>query len=202
MSNTPRIIVAIAATLIVLTGAFAFYSIYLLSQGKGPGGVVTDSAISVGGPFALVDNTGRNVTEADYAGRAHLIFFGFTSCPDICPTKLSEATLVLNELGYHASRLDVLFISVDPERDTPDVLSAYVSNFHPQITGLTGTPDEIARVAREFRAFYRKVPLDGGDYTIDHSTVVYLFDRDNAFVGPVSLDRDPAEVAAQLRPYL
>ena len=157
---------------------------------------------TLGGDFALPATSGGTVSLQQFRGRVVLLNFGFTSCPDICPTKLSEATLVLNELGDDASRLDVLFISVDPERDTPDVLSAYVSNFHPQITGLTGTPDEIARVAREFRAFYRKVPLDGGDYTIDHSTVVYLFDRDNAFVGPVSLDRDPAEVAAQLRPYL
>lgn len=201
--RTPRAIVLLAAVLIAATGAFAFYSIYLLTQGRAPGGaVISDAGITIGGPFTLTDDTGKRVTEADYLGHAHLIFFGFTHCPDICPTKLSEATLVLEQLGDDAAKLDVLFISVDPERDAPEVLADYVSLFHPQITGLTGSPEEVASTARAFRAFYRKVPLDGGDYTVDHSTVVYLFDKANNFVGPVSLDREPAEVAAQLRPYL
>ena len=109
---------------------------------------------------------------------------------------------MLNELGDDAGKLDVLFISIDPERDTPEALHEYVSNFHPQITGLSGTAEEVASVARSFRAYYKKVPFDDGDYTMDHSTVVYLMDKENNFVGPVALDREPGKVAEQLRAYL
>lgn len=197
-----RAITILASVLIVATGAFALYSIYLLTVGRDSGSVITDAGISIGGPFTLTDDDGRRVSEADYAGRAHLVFFGFTHCPEICPTTLAEATSVLDELGDDASKLDVLFITVDPERDTPEALHEYVSNFHPQITGLTGSVQEVATVAREFRAYYKKVPFDDGDYTMDHSTVVYLMGKDGKFVGPVALDREPAQIADQLRAYL
>ncbi|MCB1478113.1 MAG: SCO family protein [Tepidamorphaceae bacterium] len=197
-----RAITIIASFLIVVTSAFALYSVYLLTAGRDSGSVISDAGISIGGPFTLTDDDGNRVTEADYAGRAHLVFFGFTHCPEICPTTLSEATAVLNELGDDAGKLDVLFISIDPERDTPEALHEYVSNFHPQITGLSGTAEEVASVARSFRAYYKKVPFDDGDYTMDHSTVVYLMDKENNFVGPVALDREPGKVAEQLRAYL
>ena len=143
-----RAITILASVLIAATGAFALYSIYLLTVGRDSGSVITDAGISIGGPFTLTDDDGRRVSEADYAGRAHLVFFGFTHCPEICPTTLAEATSVLDELGDDASKLDVLFITVDPERDTPEALHEYVSNFHPQITGLTGSVQEVATVAR------------------------------------------------------
>ncbi|MFN0262405.1 SCO family protein [Tepidamorphus sp. 3E244] len=197
-----RTITLLASVLIALTGAFALYSIYLITMGKDGSSVATDAGISIGGPFSLIDDEGNRVTQADYEGRAHLVFFGFTHCPDICPTKLSEATTVLEELGKDAEKLDVLFVTVDPERDTPEVMNEYVGYFHPQVTGLTGTTEEVADMARAYRAYFKKVPLDDGDYTMDHSTVVYLFDHDGNFVGPVSLDRDPAEVAESLRGYL
>lgn len=201
--RTQRTLTIVAAVLILATGAFAAYSIYLLSQGRSVGGsVISDASITIGGPFTLTDHTGKRVTEADYAGRAHLVFFGFTYCPDICPTKLAETTAVLDGLGSDADKIDVLFITIDPERDTPQALADYVSVFHPRIIGLTGSQEEITSVARAYRAFFRRVPLDGGDYTMDHSTVVYLFDKAGDFVGPVAMDRDPAEVAEELRAHL
>ncbi len=201
--NAPRMLLIAAAVLIIATGATAVYTIYNLGQGRSAGGaVISDASITIGGPFTLTDHTGKRVTQADFTGKPWLVFFGFTHCPDICPTKLSEITTVLNELGTQADDLEVLFVSVDPERDTPEVLAEYIDYFHPNITGLTGTLEEVADVAKAFRAYYKKVPLDDGDYTVDHSAVVYLFDRQAQFVSPVVMERPVADVVRQLRAVL
>ena len=201
--NASRALLITAAVLIIATGATAAYTFYMLSQGRSAGGaVISDASITIGGPFELTDHTGRRVTQADFAGKPWLVFFGFTHCPDICPTKLSEFTVVLNEMGAEADEFEVLFVSVDPERDTPEVLADYISHFHPRVTGLTGSVEEIAQVARDFRAYYKKVEFDDGDYTVDHSAVVYLFDRDSAFVAPVVMERPVPEIVKQLRAVL
>ncbi|MGE0231963.1 MAG: SCO family protein [Flavobacteriaceae bacterium] len=159
-------------------------------------------ASSIQGNFSLTDDTGKRVTEADFAGRPHLVFFGFTHCPDVCPTTLYELSAIFEELGDDADKLDVLFISVDPERDTPESMADYVGSFGPQFTGLTGTKEEIDAVARNFKVYYRKVPLEGGDYTIDHTAVVYMFNRKGEFVAPFNAKRPPEEAAAELRKLL
>jgi protein SCO1/2 len=154
---------------------------------------------SVGGPFRLVDQDGRRVTEADFRGKPFLVFFGFTHCPDVCPTALFEMSEVLRRLGPDAGKTAVLFVSVDPERDTPEKLKEYLSSFHPRIVGLTGTPQEIADVEKAYRVYAKKVPLDGGAYTMDHSAIVYLMDKDGRFVAPFNLKRTADEAAADLR---
>ena len=159
----------------------------------------TTKPSSVGGPFRLLDHNGRVVTEADFKGRPFLVFFGFTHCPDICPTALFEMSEVLKRLGPDADKTAALFISVDPERDTPEKLKDYVSSFHPRVFGLTGTPAEIEAVTRAYRAYAKKVSLDGGGYTMDHSAIVYLMDKDGRFVAPFNLKRSAEQAAADLK---
>jgi protein SCO1/2 len=154
---------------------------------------------AVGGPFRLLDQNRRPVTDADFRGKPFLVFFGFTHCPDICPTALFEMSEVLRRLGPDAEKTAVLFVSVDPERDTPEKLKEYLSSFHPRIVGLTGSPQEIADVEKAYRVYAKKVPLDGGGYTMDHSAIVYLMDKDGRFVAPFNLKRTADEAAADLR---
>jgi len=133
-----------------------------------------------GAPFgrelALTDHAGRPRTLADFRGKVVVLFFGFTHCPDVCPTTLVELANVARELKADAERMQVLFVTVDPERDTPEVLRAYVPAFHPAFLGLYGDADAIARAAREFKIFYQKQPLPGGNYSMDHSAGTYILD--------------------------
>jgi protein SCO1/2 len=177
-----------------LTGALALAAGLYLTL---PGEKVKPSAI--GGPFHLVDQNGRAVTDADFRGKTLVVFFGFTHCPDICPTTLFEMSEVLKRLGPDADKAAALFVTVDPERDTPEKLKDYLSNFHPRIFGLSGTVAEIEAVKRTYRVYAKKVPLDGGGYTMDHSAVVYLMDKQGRFVAPFNLKRSAEEAAADLR---
>lgn len=160
------------------------------------------SPSAVGGPFALVDQNGRTVTERDMAGRPYLVFFGFTHCPDVCPTTLFQLSELLKALGPRADDLRVLFISVDPERDTPASLKEYLSGFDPRITGLTGDQAAVDAAVRTFRAFARKVPTKDGDYTMEHSAYVYLMDGTHRLVGTVNLNRPPEDAARDLAKQL
>jgi len=191
MKQTTRIAAVLAA---FLAGAAMLVAamLYVL-----PGETTKPS--SVGGPFRLLDHNGRVVTEANFKGRPFLVFFGFTHCPDICPTALFEMSEVLKRLGPDADKTAALFISVDPERDTQEKLKDYVSSFHPRVFGLTGTPAEIEAVTRAYRAYAKKVPLDGGGYTMDHSAIVYLMDKDGRFVAPFNLKRSAEQAAADLK---
>ena len=153
---------------------------------------------SVGGPFTLVDQDGRTVTERDFAGATHLVFFGFTHCPDVCPTTLQQVGDVLAAMGPRAKAMRVAFVTVDPERDTPAVLKAYLSSFDPRIVGLTGTPEQVAAAVRAYRGYSRKVPGKDGDYVMEHTALVYVMDARNEFVGALNLARPPAEAASEL----
>lgn len=148
----------------------------------------------IGGPFSMTDHRGKPFTEKDIQGRPTLIFFGFTFCPDVCPTTLSDMSGWLQGLGSNAEKLNAIFVSVDPERDTVEQMAHYLSMFDPRITGLTGTPDQLRAMAETYRFFYKKVPLDGGDYTMDHTAMVYMLDRDGTFVGTIDYheERDTA----------
>jgi protein SCO1 len=130
------------------------------------------------------------------------VFFGYTHCPDICPTTLFEISEMLRALGPDADRARALFITVDPERDTAAVMKDYLSNFDPHVAGLTGDPAQIAAVAKTYRAYYKKVPLDDGGYTMDHMAVIYLMDKDGRFVSTFSLKRTTEAAAADLRRYM
>lgn len=138
----------------------------------------------VGGPFTLTDHTGRARTDADFRGKFLLIYFGYTYCPDICPTDLQQIGLAVDKLGTAGAAVQPLFISVDPERDTRDVLANYVVLFHPRLIGLTGTAEQIRAVASAYRVYYAKYkPPEGGDYVIDHTGFIYLMDGTGAYRG-------------------
>jgi len=162
--------------------------------------VATPAAI--GGPFQLTDQAGQTVTEKAMQGRPTLIFFGYTHCPDVCPTTLFEMSEVLRVMGKDADRLNAYYISVDPDRDTVSSMKDYLSSFDPRLKGLTGNPDQIAKVLSEYRVYAKKVPLKDGDYTMDHTALIYLIDRDGKFVAPFNLNRKPEEAAADLKRYL
>lgn len=157
---------------------------------------------AIGGPFHLTDQNGKAVTDEDLKGKPFLVFFGFTHCPDVCPTTLFDVSEVLRSLGPDADRTAALFITVDPERDTAAALKDYLGSFDPHLRALTGDATALAEVAKEYRVYYKKVPLDGGDYTMDHTAIVYLMDKDGRFVSPFSLKRKPDVAAAELRKYL
>jgi protein SCO1 len=184
-----------------LAGLIACFSIVLLVSGQfSPPGVQATAAI--GGPFSLTDQDGRTATDRDFRGRPFLVFFGFTHCPDVCPTALFEISEVLGKLGPDAGKVSALFVTIDPERDTPAQMKDYLSSFDPHLVGLTGDPAAIAAVAKEYRVYLKKVPLDNGDYTMDHTALVYLMDKDGRFVAPFNLKRSSEDAASDLRRYL
>jgi protein SCO1/2 len=165
-------------------------------------GTGAPQAAAIGGPFRLIDQEGRSVTEQDLKGRPSLVFFGFTHCPVICPTTLFDISEIMRALGPDADRTRAVFITVDPERDTQEVLKDYLSSFDPHLSGLTGDLPAITAVAKEYRVYFKKVAVDGGDYTMDHTTITYLMDKEGRFVSPFNLKRTPDVSAAELRSHL
>jgi protein SCO1 len=157
---------------------------------------------AIGGPFELTDQAGQTVTEKSMHGHPTLVFFGFTHCPDVCPTTLFEMSEVLKAMGKDADRVNAYYISVDPERDTQAAMKEYLSSFDPRLKGLTGSPEAIAKVLSEYRVYARKVPLKDGDYTMDHTALIYLMDRDGKFVAPFNINRKPEDAASDLKRYL
>jgi cytochrome oxidase Cu insertion factor (SCO1/SenC/PrrC family) len=139
----------------------------------------------VGGPFELTDHTGRVRTERDFRGQLLLVYFGFTYCPDICPADLQAIGLALDRLGNEAARVQPLFVTVDPERDTAEHLAEYVKLFHPRLIGLTGSLDAIRKAADAYKVYFAKVPIgkEANDYTVDHTAFIYLMDRDGNYLG-------------------
>ncbi|MDB5558105.1 MAG: hypothetical protein JWQ36_1039 [Enterovirga sp.] len=156
------------------------------------------SSVSIGGPFALTAGDGRTVSDRDLRGAPYLVFFGFTHCPDVCPTKLFQLSEVLRAMGDGGQKVRALFITVDPERDTPAIMKSYVSSFDERIVGLTGDREAIDKVVRDFRAFAKKVPTKDGDYTMEHTGLVYLMGKDGQFIGSFNLERPPEEAAKDL----
>ncbi len=159
----------------------------------------TQPAVRIGGPFQLVDTAGRPVSEKTLRGKPTAIFFGFTYCPEICPTTMAELTNWMKALGADADRLNVVFVSLDPERDTPAQLKTYLSNFDSRIRGFTGSPEEVATAAKAYRVYYAKVPTEDGGYTVDHSSAIYLFDKDGGFVEPIGYGTPAERAIGQLR---
>jgi protein SCO1/2 len=195
-ARTARILLVFGA---FLAGLALCFSVILLLVGPRDGASAVASAI--GGPFTLTDQDGRPFSDRDVKGKPYLVFFGFTHCPDVCPTTLFDISETLRSLGPEADKAAALFITVDPERDTPAAMKDYLSSFDPHVTGLTGDPARLADVFKEFRVYTKKVPLEGGNYTMDHSALVYLMDKSGRFVAPFSLKRTPEAAAADLRRY-
>lgn len=161
--------------------------------------VPTGETVTLGGPFILTDQDGIVRTEKDYRGKYTLVFFGYTYCPDVCPTTLAVMSAALDRLGAQADKIVPLFITVDPKRDTPEKLKSYLASFGPRFVGLTGTEGDIAAVAKEYRVYYREHAAEnGGEYTVDHSGVVYLMDPGGAFIANYSLETSPEAMAADL----
>ena len=196
MDRTTRPLVIVAA----FAGSLVVGLVLMLWAVGGLRNVAAPAAI--GGPFQLTDQAGQAVTEKNLKGRPTLIFFGFTHCPDVCPTSLFEISEVLRAMGKDADRVNAYFISVDPERDTNAAMKDYLSSFDPHLKGLTGDADAIAKTLSGFRVYARKVPLKEGDYTMDHTALIYLMDRDGHFVSPFNLKRTPEEAATDLKRYL
>ncbi len=154
--------------------------------------------VIIGGSFSMTSHLGQPVTERDYLGQPMAMFFGFTNCPDICPTTLLRMTDLMAKLGPDADKLQVVLVSVDPERDTPDILKTYLEQFDPRFSAMTGTPVQLAAFAKSYRFVYKKVPLSEGNYTMDHSAGVYLYDAKGAFVGTLDPHEDESVVLKKL----
>jgi protein SCO1/2 len=183
-----------------LAGLVIFLSVFLYASGQlGSGG---PGSSAIGGPFNLVDQNGQPITDQDLKGRPFLVFFGYTHCPDVCPATLFDVSELMRALGKDADRTAALFITVDPERDTPAAMKDYLSSFDAHVRGATGAQPAIDAAEKAYRVYAKKVPAEHGDYSMDHTALVYLMDKQGRFVAPFSLKRRPEESAADLRKYL
>jgi protein SCO1 len=159
----------------------------------------TVSTLNIGGPFALTDQNGTARTDRDFRGKYLLVFFGYTYCPDVCPTTLAVMKAALEMMGSRGVQIVPLFITVDPKRDTPEKLKSYLSSFGPRFIGLTGDDKSIGAVAKEYRVYFQAHAADnGGDYAVDHSGIIYLMDPNGRFVANYSLGNSPDSMARDL----
>ncbi len=197
-TKASRLMLLLAA---FLCGLFLIFGVVLFVTGR-PFSPIGQAVAAIGGPLSLEDQNGKPFTDAQMKGRPFLVFFGFTHCPDICPTTLFDMSQMMQALGPDAGRVGAVFITVDPDRDTPQVLKDYLSNFDPHLRGLTGSQAQIDAAIKEYRVYAKKVPLENGDYTMDHTAIVYLMDKDGRFVAPFNMTRTPEAEAADLRRYL
>ncbi len=198
---SPRLLL-VAALLVafIILGSAAFLAVELHDNGKGAAGTLLGSAI--GGPFTLVDQNGKTVTNTALEGKWLLVYFGYTHCPDACPTTLNNIALALQDLGARRDEVRPVFITIDPERDTPQVMKDYVTAFDAPILALTGTAAEIAQAAKNYRVYYAKHPEAGGDYSMDHSSVVYVMDPKGRFSASFTGEDPPAQIAERLKKLL
>jgi len=197
-----RLLIVIAAGFLI--GAIAGAAVFALTD-KGSGrAVMTSGKALIGGPFRLIDQHGKTVTDRDFRGRFMLVFFGFTHCPDICPAELQVMSASLDALGPKGEEVVPVFITLDPERDTPAVMADYLKNFGSAFIGLTGSPEAIAGVAKAYRIAYAKFQDDEGasDYSIDHSALVYLMGKDGEYVTHFAYGTPAAKMAEALRRYI
>jgi protein SCO1/2 len=187
-----------------LIGAVVGAGALLLTRGASGPHVENSGKALIGGPFALTDQTGKTVTDQDFRGRYMLVFFGFTHCPDICPAELQVMSASLDELGPKAAAVVPVFITLDPERDTQAVMADYVKNFGPRFVGLTGSPEAVAAAAKAYRVSYSKFQEDKstGDYSIDHSALVYLMGPDGDYITHFAYGTPAAKMTETLRRYL
>jgi protein SCO1 len=196
-ARTSHIMLVLSA---FLAGLVVFFAVLLFATGQFRNAAPRGSAI--GGPFKLVDQDGKPITDQDMKGEPLLVFFGYTHCPDVCPTTLFEISEVLRAMGPDAARVHALYITVDPERDTPAVMKDYLSSFDPNLRGATGDAQAVETVEKAYRVYAKKVSTGNGDYSMDHTALVYLMDKQGRFVAPFNLKRRPEDAAADLKKYL
>ncbi len=182
--------------LVAIFSMIAAFGYYSKMSGKDP---LEIASVKLGGPFNLIRHDGMQITEKALEGRPHAIFFGFTFCPEICPTTLVEASAWLAALGEDGDGIDFYFVSVDPERDTPEVLARYMTSFDPRITGITGNPDEVEKMLKAYRIYAKKVLIEDDDYTVDHSASILLFRANGDFRSTISYGEDTETAIAKLR---
>jgi cytochrome oxidase Cu insertion factor (SCO1/SenC/PrrC family) len=171
-------------------------------QVAGFGRVGTSGVADIGGPFSLTDQGGQTRTNADFRGRYMLIYFGYSNCPDVCPISLGVIADAVERLGPKAARIAPIFITVDPARDTPKILRQYLAVFSPKLIGLTGSDKDIRQVASEYHVYIAKHPTQGGNYSVDHSNIIYLMGPDGRFIANYDDSLGPDGLAAALRKYL
>lgn len=188
--------------LLVCALALSLFAGGLLWRMSDEGGATVPAAGAVGGPFALIDQNGALKTDRDYRGHWVLLYFGYTYCPDVCPTTLALMANVLDRLGSQSAHIVPIFITIDPERDTPMVLKKYLAAFGPRFVGLTDKPATIAKVAHAYRVYYAKHNLPGGTYSVDHSSVIYLLDPNGKFVKAYDDQAPPQAIADDLKSQL
>ena len=198
-----RLLIMCSVSLVILAG-FALWLVNKELAQRGGSLTRIASAVAVGGPFDLVDDSGAAVSDRSFGDRHLLIFFGYSFCPDVCPTELSRMASALDRLDdSDVAQLQPLFITIDPERDTPEAMAAYVEQFHPEIVGLTGSDEQIAEVARAYRVFYAKVDTGDPDYYLmDHSSFTYLMAPDGSNIAVFPYDTPPDEMAGAIRAAL
>ncbi|MGB7286730.1 MAG: SCO family protein [Salaquimonas sp.] len=180
--------------LVVLVGGWAGY---LALNKAGP-----EAVPAFGAEFELQATNGESLTQDDMLGRPHLVFFGFTHCPEVCPTTLYEISGWMEEIGDPAKALDIYFVSVDPERDNQEVLTNYLSPFGPQVIGLTGSAEEIDKAAKGYHVYYKKVPLEDGDYTMDHTARIALMKPDGSLMSTIAWDENSDTAVQKLKNLL
>ena len=188
-----------------LIGALAGAAALIVTRAPTGPEVATTGTALIGGPFTLVGRDGKIVTDRAFRGKYMLVFFGFTHCPDICPAELQVMAAALDELGRKANDIIPIFITLDPERDTPPVVTGYVMNFSPRFVGLTGSPEQIAEAAKAYRVTYSKFQEEGAkpdDYTIDHVALVYLMGKNGEYLTHFAYGTPVAKLTETLRRYL
>jgi protein SCO1/2 len=190
----------------LIVGRFMYHCHVLDHEDKGMMAMIEvydpKTASPKGVAFRLVDQSGRTFTQADLASKPTLMFFGYDYCPDVCPVQLARMTLWLKALGPAANRLNLVYVTVDPERDTPAALKAYLSRFDPRIRGLTGTRSAIAKIAGKLGVYYKKAPMAGGGYSVDHSAETYVLDAHRNLIGRINIDEPDATLLPKLRRLL
>ncbi|MCB1507988.1 MAG: SCO family protein [Hyphomicrobiaceae bacterium] len=197
MSSLRIVLFAVAG--LAFAGLAAVTAMSMIDAPRNQDALFSEPVAGIGGPFQLVDQNGRAVTEADFSDKPKVIYFGFTFCPEICPTTLFELSNLLEELGPAADNLHVLFITVDPERDTPEMIGGYVGAFSDRILGLSGTQDEVDAAVAAYRVYAARVPLENGGYTMDHTASVFLMNAQNQLVGTIAYGEAHDTALAKLR---
>lgn len=201
MTAGRRLLLAGATIAVVAPSGWLLADRWLGPAPRQPVQVALPAGVSLGGPFSLIDETGRRVTEATFRGRFMLVYFGFVYCPDVCPTELARMAAALDLLGEAAEEVQPILVSIDPERDTPEALAQYTDLFHPRLLGLTGSEAEIAAAAKAYRVYYAKVRTgpEPDAYTMDHSAFTYLMDRAGALVALFHPETTPEAMAEAIR---
>ena len=196
--NPPRFaIVAIVFAALLVVAAGVLLALAIRETPRGAAGTALASAI--GGPFRLIDQNGKPVSDADLKGKWQLVFFGYTHCPDACPTALNEMALALDQLGEKRGEVEIVFITVDTDRDTPEIMKSHVQSFDAPIIALTGSPEAVAQAAKAYRVYYAKHPRADGDYDMDHSAVIYVMNPEGRFTATFTPDSTADAIAQRLQ---